>query len=55
MRARVCTLAAALPRLVRVVKERRSALVKLTGCAFLGILAEYRRQARSYNDFSYGG
>jgi hypothetical protein len=38
---------------VSVVKERSSSSVKLTGCAFLGMLSEYRRHARSYNNFSY--
>jgi hypothetical protein len=38
---------------VSVVKERSSSSVKLTGCAFLGIAAEYRRRARSYNNYRY--
>ncbi|HWS55840.1 MAG TPA: hypothetical protein VN228_16995, partial [Pyrinomonadaceae bacterium] len=42
-----------LPRLVSAVKERSSSSVKLTGCAFLGMSAAYKRRAHSYNNYCY--
>lgn len=58
-RPRICLsqripLVEVLDRAVRtLVKERSSSSVKLTGCAFLGMPAEYRRHARSYNNYRY--
>jgi len=43
MRARVWVLAAVVPRLMRVVKERSSFLRRLIGCAVLAMHKRYRK------------
>lgn len=54
MRARVCVLAAVAPRLKIVVKERRSVLRNLMGCAVLGIFKGYDKRARLSINLDYG-
>jgi hypothetical protein len=53
MRARVCVLAVVVPRLMMVVKERRSFLVSLMGCAVLAMLKEYGKRASLSTNLNY--
>ena len=53
MRARVCTLAAEVPRLMMVVKERSSALGSVMGCAVLAMLERYGKEAYSSINLDY--
>jgi len=53
MRARVCVLAVVAPRVIVVVKERRSVLRSLIGCAVLGMLKEYDKRACISTNLNY--
>jgi hypothetical protein len=53
MRARVWVLAAVVPRLLIVVKERRSVLRNLIGCAVLGISEGCAKRARLSINLDY--
>ena len=49
MRAGVWVLAAVVPRVLIVVKERRSVLRNLIGCAVLGISEGYAKESTFIN------
>jgi len=53
MRARLRVRAEAVPRVRRVFKERMSLLLKVKGCAFLGILKEYDKKAGLSKNLAY--